>query len=174
MKNNKVRYTCPKGHILIARIDEDEGYPPEIIDCMGLACEETATCGPAVNVDIPVSVLRKPTQTEYFYASPLAKGHVNNRGLLLFKIGEYRNEIMFTVEEGGMWQALAEYTDLDEDSLRCVLDAQTLNRVFMELHTSDDPLLIHSVLMPNGDRWDALNGWTDLQEKDEEANINGD
>jgi len=86
MKGTKVRYTCPLGHILIARIDEDEGYPPEKIDCMGLACEEEATCGPAVNVDIPVMVLRKPRTKEEWDVDEITLDHVIKGCLLLFKI----------------------------------------------------------------------------------------
>lgn len=87
MKNNKVRYTCPQGHILIARIDEDRGHPPESINCMKHLCIETATCGPAVNVDLPTMILRQPqTEEEWENLDSAVIEHLNLGGLLLFPI----------------------------------------------------------------------------------------
>jgi len=87
MKGNKVRYTCPKGHILIARIDSDEGYPPEQIHCMGFRCEEMAMCGKAEHFDLPVMVLRLPTNKEAKELDDEVLNFVGIGGLLLFKIG---------------------------------------------------------------------------------------
>lgn len=87
-KGKRIRYTCPDGHILIARIDSDEGFPPESIGCMGFQCKLMAQAGEAQRFDLPVMVLRLPTNDEAKELPDFALDFTGKGGLLLFKLDD--------------------------------------------------------------------------------------
>ena len=86
MSNKKIRYTCPEGHILVAKITEEKGFPPSHIKCMGFQCNELAKAGEADRFDIPVMEIRLPTNDEAKELPDYALEFLGAGGLLLFKL----------------------------------------------------------------------------------------